>query len=185
MKQINLQENLRKKFIKLGVKMVAPETVFFSKDTKIGKNVFIEPYVVIGQKVKINNNVIIHSFSHLENTNLENEISYNYSKDDMYVDVKANVFEDLTVKDSARYEYILPNIFYEKSFLTEKFGTFDFKSNAYYKNFETNKHTTFLVNDVIWNPAAYITPKGFVNSLKAMVKNTNYSLIYHDHFSYF
>ena len=54
--------------------MVAPETVFFSKDTKIGKNVFIEPYVVIGQKVKINNNVIIHSFSHLENTNLESNV---------------------------------------------------------------------------------------------------------------
>jgi len=75
MKQIKLQENLRKKFTKLGVKMIAPETVFFSKDTKIGKNVFIEPYVVIGKKVKINNNVIIHSFSHLENTNLDNNVS--------------------------------------------------------------------------------------------------------------
>ncbi len=75
MKQIKLQDNLRKKFTKLGVKMVAPETVFFSKDTKIGRNVFIEPYVVIGQKVKINNNVTIHSFSHLENTNLESNVS--------------------------------------------------------------------------------------------------------------
>ena len=75
MKQIKLQESLRKKFTKLGVKMVAPETVFFSKDTKIVKNVFIEPYVVIGRKVKINNNVTIHSFSHLENTNLESNVS--------------------------------------------------------------------------------------------------------------
>ena len=75
MKQINLQENLRKKFIKQGVKMTSPETVFFSKDTKIGKNVSIEPYVVIGKKVKINNNVTIHSFSHLENTQIENNVS--------------------------------------------------------------------------------------------------------------
>ena len=74
MKQINLQENLRKKFIKQGVKMIAPDTVFFSKDTKIGKNVTIEPYVVIGKKVKINNSVIIHSFSHLENTKIENNV---------------------------------------------------------------------------------------------------------------
>ena len=74
MKQINLQENLRKKFIKQGVKMIAPDTVVFSKDTKIGKNVTIEPYVVIGKKVKINNNVIIHSFSHLENTKIENNV---------------------------------------------------------------------------------------------------------------
>ena len=74
MKQINLQENLRKKFIKKGVKMIAPETVFFSKDTKIGKNVSIEPYVVIGKKVKIHNNVTIHSFSHLENVKIENNV---------------------------------------------------------------------------------------------------------------
>ena len=75
MKQINLQNNLRKKFLKRGVKMIAPDTVFFSIDTKIGRNVSIEPYVVIGKKVKINNNVIIHSFSHLENTKIENNVS--------------------------------------------------------------------------------------------------------------
>ena len=74
MKQINLQENLRKKFIKKGVKMIAPETVFFSKDTKIGTNVSIEPYVVIGEKVKIQNNVKIFSFSHLENVKIENNV---------------------------------------------------------------------------------------------------------------
>ena len=75
MKEINLQHNLRKKFIKQGVKMVAPDTVFFSKDTKIGKNVLIEPFVVIGKKVKIYNNVTIHSFSHLENAKIENNVS--------------------------------------------------------------------------------------------------------------
>ena len=75
MKKINLQENLRKKFTKKGVKMIAPDTVFFSVDTKIGKNVSIEPYVVIGKKVKIHNDVTIHSFSHLENVKIENNVS--------------------------------------------------------------------------------------------------------------
>ena len=77
MKQLNLQKlqnNLRKKFLKVGVKMTDPETIFFSKDTKIGKNVIIEPYVVIGQKVKIGNNVKIKSFSHLENCKIENKV---------------------------------------------------------------------------------------------------------------
>jgi UDP-N-acetylglucosamine diphosphorylase/glucosamine-1-phosphate N-acetyltransferase len=77
MKQLNLQKlqnNLRKKFLKFGVKMIGPETIFFSKDTKIGKNVIIEPYVVIGQKVKIGNNVTIKSFSHLENCKIENKV---------------------------------------------------------------------------------------------------------------
>ena len=69
MKQINSQKiqiKLREKFNKLGVKMIGPETVFFSNDTKIGKNVTINPYVVIGSKVKIGNNVTINSFSHLQ-----------------------------------------------------------------------------------------------------------------------
>ena len=77
MKQINLQKiqiKLRNKFIKSGVKMVGPETIFFSEDTKIGKNVVINPYVVIGKKVKIGNNVKINSFSHLENCKIENKV---------------------------------------------------------------------------------------------------------------
>ena len=68
------QKKLREKFIKLGVKMIGPETIFFSKDTKIGNNVTIEPYVVIGSKVKIGNNVIIKSFSHLESCKIENRV---------------------------------------------------------------------------------------------------------------
>ncbi|MDA8846628.1 UDP-N-acetylglucosamine pyrophosphorylase [Candidatus Pelagibacter sp.] len=77
MKQKNFnteQEKLRKFFIKSGVKMVGPETIFFSKDTKIGKNVTINPYVVIGKKVKIGNNVTINSFSHLEDCKIKNKV---------------------------------------------------------------------------------------------------------------
>ena len=77
MKQLNLQKlqnNLRQKFLNMGVKMLSPETIYFSKDTKIGKNVTIEPYVVIASKVKIGNNVTIKSFSHLENCKIENKV---------------------------------------------------------------------------------------------------------------
>ena len=77
MKQIkseNNQKKLRDKFLKSGVKMLGPETVFFSVDTQIGKNVIIEPYVVFGKKVKVGNNVIIKSFSHLESCKIENKV---------------------------------------------------------------------------------------------------------------
>ena len=77
MKALNtqiVQNKLRIKFLKLGVKMTGPETIFFSSDTKIGKNVTIEPYVVIGKKVKIGNNVIVKSFSHLESCKIENKV---------------------------------------------------------------------------------------------------------------
>ncbi len=71
----NLQNKLRDKFLKKGVKMKGPETVFFSKDTKIGKNVEIEPYVVFADKVQIGNNVKILSFSHLEGVKIDNNVS--------------------------------------------------------------------------------------------------------------
>jgi bifunctional UDP-N-acetylglucosamine pyrophosphorylase/glucosamine-1-phosphate N-acetyltransferase len=77
MKQLNsqiIQTKLRNHFIKLGVKMIGPETIFFSKDTKIGKNVIINPYVVIGPKVKIGNNVTINSFSHLEDCKINSKV---------------------------------------------------------------------------------------------------------------
>ena len=77
MKQLNLQKlqtRLRNKFSKSGVKMLGPETIYFSKDTIIGKNVIIEPYVVFGSKVKVGNNVVIKSFSHLENCRVENKV---------------------------------------------------------------------------------------------------------------
>jgi len=77
MKELNsqiTQNQLRNKFLKAGINMSGPETIFFSKDTRIGKNVTIEPYVVIGKNVKIGNNVIIKSFSHLESCKIENKV---------------------------------------------------------------------------------------------------------------
>ena len=69
-----LQNKLRNKFLKSGVKMNGPDTVFFSADTKVGKNVTIEPYVVFGPKVKIGSNVLIRSFSHLENCIVKDKV---------------------------------------------------------------------------------------------------------------
>ena len=77
MKELNsqkIQNKLRNKFLKNGVRMIGPETIFFSDDTKIGKNVTIDPYVVIGKNVKIGNNVLIKSFSHLESCKIENKV---------------------------------------------------------------------------------------------------------------
>ena len=70
-----MQNQLRKKAMKGGVQMIAPETVFLSKDTTFGKNVKIEPYVVIASKVKIGNDVVIHSFSHIEGAIIKNKVS--------------------------------------------------------------------------------------------------------------
>jgi bifunctional UDP-N-acetylglucosamine pyrophosphorylase / glucosamine-1-phosphate N-acetyltransferase len=59
------QERLRKAALDAGVTLVAPETVFLSADTKFGTDVVVEPYVVFGEKVTVEDGAIIHSFSHL------------------------------------------------------------------------------------------------------------------------
>ena len=59
-----MQNQLRTKALKKGVSMTDPDTVYLSQDTSFGKNVVIEPFVVIGPKVKIGNDVVIRSFSH-------------------------------------------------------------------------------------------------------------------------
>ncbi len=74
MKQGLNQKRLRNKFLKQGVKMSSPETIFFSNKTKIGKNVYIEPYVVFVGNVNLKNNITIKSFSHLEDVRVENNV---------------------------------------------------------------------------------------------------------------
>ncbi len=68
------QEKIRNKFMKDGVTLVAPETIFLSSNIRFGKNVVINPYVVIGPKVKIGSNVEILSFTHIENATIENNV---------------------------------------------------------------------------------------------------------------
>ena len=96
MKHLNSQKiqfKLRTKFLKAGVKMLGPETIFFSKDTKIGKNVSIEPYVVFGPKVKIGNNVVIKSFSHLEACKIEHKVE---------IGPYARIRPDTTLKEGSK-----------------------------------------------------------------------------------
>ncbi len=69
------QEKLRNRALAKGVNLIAPETIFLSNDTKFGKEVTVEPYVVIGNKVTIGNNVTIKSFSHIEGAKIENKVA--------------------------------------------------------------------------------------------------------------
>ena len=69
-----VQEKLRNKALSKGVNLIAPESIYLSKDTIFGKNVTIEPYVVIGSKVKIGDNAYIKSFTHIEGTKIEKNV---------------------------------------------------------------------------------------------------------------
>ncbi len=69
------QELLRNKALKKGVNLIAPETIFLSKDTSFGKNVTVEPYVVFGPKVRVGDNSYIKSFSHIEGTKIDKNVT--------------------------------------------------------------------------------------------------------------
>ncbi len=114
------------------------------------------------------------SLVNAENTNLKNEFNYNFVKNDFYLNVSSSVYEDLREKTNKRYEYILPNILIGNSLFSEKYGSFNLKSNALYKNYSVNKHLTSLTNDIIWNSNSQITPRGFVNNFEGMLRNKNY-----------
>ena len=97
------QNKLRDKFIKKGVQMVAPETVFFSKQTVIGKNVTIEPYVIFSKKVKIGNNVTIKAFSHLEGVQVSDNVDigpYARIRPDVKIEKGARIGNFVEVKKS-------------------------------------------------------------------------------------
>jgi bifunctional UDP-N-acetylglucosamine pyrophosphorylase/glucosamine-1-phosphate N-acetyltransferase len=61
-----LQKRLRVAAMDAGVTMIAPETVFLSADTRIGRDVVIEPHVVFGPGVVVEDEAVIHAFSHVE-----------------------------------------------------------------------------------------------------------------------
>ena len=97
------QKKLREKFLKKGVHMIAPDTVFFSKETSIGKNVVIEPYVVFSKKVKIGNNVTIKSFSHLEGVIIEDKVDigpYARIRPDVKIQKGARIVNFVEIKKS-------------------------------------------------------------------------------------
>ena len=68
------QEKLRNKALSKGVNLIAPETIFLSNDTIFGKNITIEPYVVIGSKVTIGDNAFIKSFTHIEGAKIRKNV---------------------------------------------------------------------------------------------------------------
>jgi len=106
-------------------------------------------------------------------TNLTNKINYNYDNNNTSINISSTVYEDLR-KTSDRYEFILPNVLFGKTFFTEKAGTFNLTSEALYKNYDADKYNTILTNGVVWNSNSKTTKNGFINTLEGRLKNTNY-----------
>ena len=120
---------------------------------------------------KIKNNLVNY-----ENDTLENSLNFSHENEDFFLGLQASAFEDLTENNTNdEFEYILPDIILDKNLLSsDKFGYADLQSNLIFHNFETNKFTKFLINDIDWNYKQFNFSSGLQGRLLGKFKNVNY-----------
>jgi len=106
---------------------------------------------------------------------LENSLSFTRETDNLFIGLNANVFETLKDDYNDKYEYILPEITLDKNLISnQKFGNIDLQSNLKVHSYDTNKLTSFLVNDINWNSSNIISKSGFNSKVLGNLKNINY-----------
>jgi len=106
---------------------------------------------------------------------LENNIEFDYQKEDLYFGATLSAYDDLTVENNSKYEYILPDIIYDRNlFASNKYGSLDLTSNLNVHNYDTNKFTKFFVNDLDWKYRTNIFTSGLKGNWIGKLKNVNY-----------
>ncbi|OUW74236.1 MAG: hypothetical protein CBD76_00770 [Pelagibacteraceae bacterium TMED216] len=107
---------------------------------------------------------------------LESNLIFDYQSDDLYFKSLFGLYEKLSIDDNKKYEYLLPYLSLEKNILTnDKIGNLDFISNVRVRNYDVNKQTEFLVNDIKWTSNKWLFNNLFENQFIGVVKNTNYN----------
>ncbi len=107
---------------------------------------------------------------------LENTLSYDLQYDDLFFGATVSAFENLSIEDNSRYEYLFPYLTFDKNILlSEKYGVFDLSSNLRVRNYEVDKQTEFFVNDINWKSNKWINKFGLENQFKGIIKSVNYN----------
>ena len=115
---------------------------------------------------KINSNLVDYNSG-----NLENSINYTYTNDNAFFGINTSIYETLSDSYNDKYEYILPEITFDKNLLSSnKLGVLDFQSNLKVRNYDTNKYTNFLVNDFDWVSKDLNSKSGFKNNILGTLK---------------
>ena len=118
---------------------------------------------------KVNSNLVDYNTDTLKNT-----LEFTSEKDDMFFGFNASVYEMLNKKDSDRYEYIYPEISYNKNLMSSpELGTIDLQSNLKVSKYNTNQYSNFLTNDFNWQ-SNQLTNGWIKSKLIGNFKNINY-----------
>ncbi len=106
---------------------------------------------------------------------LENSLNLSHSSDDFFLSLDALIYENLKESYNDKYEYILPEVVFDKNLLQdEKFGIVDLQSNLKINNYETNKTSKALINDFDWTSKDFNHKSGLSSKLIGKIKNVNY-----------
>jgi len=102
--------------------------------------------------------------------NIERNIDVNTN-----LETNFTVYEDLSKKDSDRFQYILPNFTYTKNLMIpdDYNGNFKFKSSGFQKNYDTNKYESLLINDFLFESNNIISKSGLLSNYDLLIKNFN------------
>ena len=161
-------------------KKLGDKSHFFSKfiknfDNKNSKNTFdLTVQQVSNDKYlklyKIQSNLVDYN-----QDNLETSLSFSHESEEMFFGLEASVFETLKDSYNDKYEYILPELTLDKNlFYDEKFGNLDITSNFKVHNYDTNKLTSFFVNDFNWTSKNFFNSFGLKTNFLSNFRNINY-----------
>ena len=106
---------------------------------------------------------------------LENSLKFDFSDESSFFGLNVSAFENLSLKENKKYEYLLPYITFDKSLdIDDKYGLFDFSSNLRVRNYEVNKQSNLFVNDINWQSKRLKNNLGVDSKFIASLKNINY-----------
>ena len=106
---------------------------------------------------------------------LENSLKFIHENDNLFLSFEASAFETLKDKYNDKYEYILPDVTLDKNLLSsDKYGNLDLSSNLKVHNYDTNKVSKYIVNNIDWKYKENNFLSGLNGKLMAKLKNVNY-----------
>ena len=109
-----------------------------------------------------------------ETDTLESSINYTHQNDDLFIGFNASMYETLKEDYNDKYEYVLPDVTLNKSLFNNQYGNIDLTSNLKVHNYDTNKFTKFLINDIDWKYKNINFDSGISGRILGKIKNVNY-----------
>ena len=150
----------------------------FTKNFKLSEN-SESSFSVITQNVSDNKYLKLYKLDSelVDNSTstLENSLNFIHEDEEFFLSLNASAFETLNDSYNDKYEYILPDVTFDKNLMSNSsFGYLDLQTNFKVHNYDTNKYTNFLVNDFNWNSAELNSKSGIKSKFLAHFKNINY-----------